>query len=894
MGDTATDAALFQSPSFAQRFILTPLRRFFDAIWHVLAYIIGVIVIGGFLVNILTSLATSGSPGLADPTKWAISRPILANPAYSLALLGGLICIGAISYFVHRRAHPEKDIIQESMIQEFGLGMVQKIVPTPTMIPFYRPSVYIQRREKSLGTDADALTREALVDAAARDDPSRFAAQIGICVVGRKLLGSTRLAWEAIHAIGSPGGPLSTWIFVRWPENASQYVELWQELQQRRARVVLWLDDLGKYQDERNASLIARLPYDLEERHIPFIVVATLHDDEIEDVHTRFGGLLDHLLPIHPSDLTSTEANTLIEQLRGTGESVFPADRFDGTPGSIVLAVDHMRDQVYPRQSEAAKVILRSMKLLRSAGIREYTLERTLSTAAILSRHRKSDWTRDLEALRSAGFLRQTVLDSGRVVLLEPIAEVYLDVAVPDYSEPARAANEWPQLLESFIQARDGYALVRLGDTFRRSGDDDRAEECYHKALEYLTRATAEHEWAMAQFGLGDVLSRRVEISDMSLRRKFLEQAEDAFNGALHVVSRESDPTFWAEIQGRLAGVIRHEATTTVGRRKRVDMLDSAEKKAREALKILRRDTAPEDWATAQQNLGLVLLTHAHFAQDADVRRRMLDGARDAITAALAVFTREDYEYQWAKLQHALAEACRRRAEASNRPKKDELLKQACEAYSNGLSISMPIPVWRLIERAEMLNQLSTCRYTLGMLLDVSARETLLAQAAEEAWSAAEAYASENQQELAARASQFFGTIQYERATMAPNGVRIALLDTAIEANVEALSRLGRQGSKELRPQLRLDLARLYWARATFGDQNTVMVIQKDIEETAKYSEMALEYFTRANAPAEHQQATRLQREAKNKVRVLSVRQESGQITISEDAPTSNFEDQKR
>jgi hypothetical protein len=892
MGDAATEAALFQSPSFAQRFILTPFKRFFDAIWHVLAYIVGVIVVGGILVNILTSLATTGSPGLADPTTWAISRPILANPTFSLALLGGLICLGTISYAVHRGAHGDKEVIPEPMIQEYGLGMVQNVVPTPTMIPFYRPSVYIPRRDKDSGVDADALARETLAAAAARNDPSRFAAQVGICVIGRKLLGSTRLAWQAIHTIGSSSGLLSTWTFVRWPENASQYVELWQDLQKRLAKVVLWLDDLAKYQDERNASLIARLPFDLEERHIPFIVIATLHNDEVEDAHARFGGLLDHLLPIHPSDLTTAEANTLIEQLRGAGESVFLADRFDGTPGSIVLAVDHMRDQVYPRLSDGAKAILRSIKLLRSAGIRAYTLERTLRTAAILSKRKHPNWTPDLEALQGAGFLRQSVLDSGRVVLLEPIAEVYLDVAIPDYSQPPSATNEWPQLLESFTQASDGYALVRLGDAFRRSSDDDRAEVCYHGALGFLTRATAEHDWAMAQFGLGDVLSRRVEVADPLQRRKLLEDAEDAFNSALHVVSREGDPTFWAEIQGRLAGVIRHEATTTVGRTKRVDMLDSAEKKVREALKILRRDTAPEDWATAQRNLGLVLLTHAQFAQDADVRRRMLDGAREALTAALAVFIRQDYEYQWARLQHSLAEACRKRAEASNRPRKEELLKQAIDAYGNALSVSMTIPVWRPIERAEMLSQLSMCRYSLGMLLDGNAREELLAQAAEEAHASAEVYSSQNLQELAARASQFFGTIQYERANMAPDGSQTALLDTAIEANVEALARLGHQGPKELRPQLRLDLARLFWARATFDDQSAAMVVQNDIEETAKYSALALQYFTRANAPAEYQLAARLQRDAKNRARALGARPADVRAISTDTAPSSEHERQ--
>lgn len=85
--NAATDPPLFQSSSFVHRFVITPLMRLFDAIWHVLAYIVGVIIIGGILVNVLISLATTGSPGLADPATWAISRPVLAHPAHSLVVL---------------------------------------------------------------------------------------------------------------------------------------------------------------------------------------------------------------------------------------------------------------------------------------------------------------------------------------------------------------------------------------------------------------------------------------------------------------------------------------------------------------------------------------------------------------------------------------------------------------------------------------------------------------------------------------------------------------------------------------------------------------------------------------------------------------------------------------
>src|SRR5262249_53771774 len=160
---------------------------------------------------------------------------------------------------------------------------------------------------------------------AARPEPSRFQGHIvGICVVGRRLLGTTRLAWEALKHTPS----LGTWVFVRWPENPRQYVELWQALQQHRAKVVLWLDDLSAYRDDRNASLITHIPYDLEERGIPFVILATLAEETVaEETQARFGGLLKQLEPIHPSKLSIAEANELVSKLTEAGASVSRADR---------------------------------------------------------------------------------------------------------------------------------------------------------------------------------------------------------------------------------------------------------------------------------------------------------------------------------------------------------------------------------------------------------------------------------------------------------------------------------------------------------------------------------------------------------------------------------------
>lgn len=856
------DRTLFESNSFARRYILKPLMRLFDAIWRLIYFIVGAIFFGGILVNVVISLATTGTLGFTDPATWPIVRPFLASPMYALATLGGLVVLGLASFVAHRNIDKDGTSISRGLVEEFGLSRVRDAVPTSSMIRFFRANVYIPRRLTDSGASADVFAQQCLTGAAKRREPFRLAEQVGICVVGRSMLGTSRLAWEAVKADDA----LSSWIFVRWPENPNKYVELWQQLQQHRAKVVLWLDDLTRYREDRSSAIIARLPYDLEEKGIPFIVVATLPDGKaLEDSRARFGKVLDCLAQVRPADMTSAEAMSLVTELTNAGEHVYQVERFDGTPGSIVFAIDRMRDEVYPRLSDGAKTILRTIKLLRSAGIQVYSLERVLTTAARLFPPPRSNWAPDVDALRTTGFVQQEVLDNGRATILQPIVDVYLDVAVPEYAEPQTFRADWPKLLDSFVVSQDAYALVRLGNAFRKSGDDDLAETCYRRALDHLTRGTAEQDWASAQFGLGDVLRKRVDSADTAERRKLLEQSEEAFTSALTVINRESDPTFWAEIQGRLAGVIRHEATTTVGPKKRIAMLDSAAQRCREALKILRKDTAPDEWAEAQKNLGLVLLTHAQFAQDANTRRRMLDSALDAFASSLTVYTPEEHVFNWPKVRRYVGDTSRLRADAANRPKKDELLEQAVNAYSDALGPNAPMLLWRPAERGEILNYLSMCALTLGGLQSGSSRDDILTRAGN--WAKAWIDLDLTNKQDVAGAYQRFAVIQFERASRAPSGTRLVFIDDAIQANLQALNVLGRQGQRELKPQIRLELARLYWERASLGDQDASMIIKEDVEATLRHASQALEYFTKVNDPSKYRLAVKLQRDATNKAR---------------------------
>jgi tetratricopeptide (TPR) repeat protein len=854
---------LFQPPSLARRLFLTPLQLLFDGIWHLLYFIIGGILIGGILVNVVLSLVTTGTLGLTDPTTWAISHPILAYPTYSLGGFGFAIAIGFSSYLVHRRSHNAATgaSISDAVKKEFGLSLVQQAVPTTSMIKFYRPAVYIPRHLTG-GGDADAKAREALHASATRPNPSAFMGQVGLCVVGKELLGKTRLAWKALQ---DEHDTLGQWLFVRWPDDAPQgneLPELLASLQQHHAKVVLWLDDLSRYKDERSSALVAYLPGELANRRIPFIIIATLPDEGVvAEAGFSFHGLLDHLTLVHPAKLTMDEARALVAELTKGGDTVTLDEHFDGTPGSIVLAVARMRDEVYPRLSQEAKDILRTMKLLRSAGMRAYPLELVLRTSTKLFLPSHKDWTRDLEALRSAGFLREQVKDNGQVVLLEPSADIYLDVVVPDYSGPTPPVEEWNRLLGILTSAQDAPALVQLGNGFRALGDDESAETCYRRALDHLTRDATGQDWAIAQFGLGDILSRRAEAADRGQRRKILEDAEGAFKNVLQVVTDNDDP-FVAEVNARLAGVVRLEATTTVNLTRRVKMLDQAAAESRKSLRVQRREINPAKWAETQYTLGRILITHAVLVQDASARRRMLDGAMEALAQALSVFTPERYPRQRARVQRYTGDAFRLRAASSNRQNREKLLKQAVDAYADALISPGPRAVWSQSDRAEILMAQADSAYQLGMLLTESQAQELLELAATASSEAAEAYAKLSERDQAVNACRFLSTVESVRASRADASMRVDLIDKAIQANAQVLTLLGKGGARELKAQVRLDLARLYWTRVTYGGNEPLGAVQARVVAALDYADQALDFYSRDTSSAEYKQAQKLQREA--------------------------------
>ncbi len=571
-------------------YVLLPGIKLFDRIWHLLLYILGAILLTNVIFNVVSSVATTGTVGQIDPSTWVVVQQLAAHPTESTTGGGFLLLVVLLAFISHSASHRSASVPPPVLTEMYSLSRVQTVSPTPRFIPQYRP-FYLPRLVRDTMDNADEAARHALRSAAHGSASITSTSKYGMCVMGRRMLGSTRLAWEAMKAEREVG----MWTLVDWPVDAQQYGRVLDILKTQNTSVVLWLDNLGKYLSSPNARLLNYLPYALNERGLKFAVVATCQEQDYPEVKEVFGELLSHLQIIPLAEITPAESELLALEISKSGTTASPNSQYDGTPGSIVLGVTRMRF-AYQHLKDPARQVLAAVKLLRSTGLNDLPTARILRVARDLFAQERDDWTDGLKDLSTAGFVGQRSTVSGDALTLSPAQEVYLAVAVPDYGDAATSPErDWPRLQESLAAARDSRALLRLADAFRAKGGDDHAEQGYRAALMELTEQSAPADWASARLGLAIVLAHRVDEAQGKRADPLLEEAQAAFSDAQRIITQDSAPNLWAEAQSGLAAVVRQTARTTKGRQKRQRMLDEAAANCRAALRILRKETVPDE-----------------------------------------------------------------------------------------------------------------------------------------------------------------------------------------------------------------------------------------------------------------------------------------------------------
>jgi hypothetical protein len=138
-----------------RRSVLT-MARGLDWLWRAFAYVVGGLIFGGLLLNIVISYLTTGTPGITDPRTWVVVQYVLSDIQDSALIFGAVAFIAMIAYLGHRFIR-NADIpdLPADVLAQYTLMKVKRVNPSETYIHAFRPSVYIPRKQKFTGEDAD-------------------------------------------------------------------------------------------------------------------------------------------------------------------------------------------------------------------------------------------------------------------------------------------------------------------------------------------------------------------------------------------------------------------------------------------------------------------------------------------------------------------------------------------------------------------------------------------------------------------------------------------------------------------------------------------------------------------------------------------------------------------
>ena len=577
-------------------------------LWRPLRWFVALVVVVALFALMVVWLAHALELPLPDPHVVPPLRDALSHPRRIWAAAIAVLVLLPAAWWSHgARAQTRA---ADDPRPHYDLLRVRWLEPED-FIPRYIPRVYHWRLANANRPQPDLVAREALCAAARgrRNSPQ------GIWVVGRPLQGKSRLAWEAIQAV------LPGWTLVRWAHTASRPFDMDAV---RGQRVVLWLDDLDTYANPAEAPTLLDLPRLFRQARVRLVIVATCaQGGSAALARAQLGPLLDGLREVRLEDISAEEGDALVGAL---AKANIPARRaaFDGTPGSLVLDIPHMRAEVYPELPESARRALRALKLLRSAGIGTCSERRVraIAEAAFGLPADPRAWPSARDALVAAGFIRLSHARVAHARAVEPVAAAYLDQAMPEYPAPGRSlVDDWPRLRAGLTLCRDAAGLFSLGNQYRARDMGDRmeslqhAEVCYWEAVRVSSARTAPLTWAGAQSNLGMTLAAEAQLVVGPERIQMLAVAIRGYRAALKIYRRLRIWENWARTQTNL-GMALFEQADLVDDPQRSALLREAAGIFRGVARGRRREVTPTTPLRAQFGLNLIEREHAEAATE--------------------------------------------------------------------------------------------------------------------------------------------------------------------------------------------------------------------------------------------------------------------------------------
>ncbi|HYU76630.1 MAG TPA: hypothetical protein VEL31_28500 [Ktedonobacteraceae bacterium] len=747
----------------------SPISTAFTWFWRYIWWLWGGILLAAFLGaitgvlgNFIYESITIHKYNPVDPHTWLLlTLSVLTTYPIQTTIGLALFVVFTVSIYIAKEAHFSHD----NQANEYMIKRLAHVDPEKDNIGIekYKKQAYLKRAEHD-------KARDILHQASTRTDDSSGQA-IGICITGRPTQGKTRLAWETMcNAL-----PKYRWTFIKWPLEPQYTFDL-IALARGRKKAVLWLDDLHLFATPEKAAILNDLPRRFHDERIKLVIVATCRDGyEGEQAKKHFQyQLLKQLVEIHLEDISQEDAHRLAEQLQQEGVQV---QKFDGTPGSLLLGVERMRDQRYPNLPKPAQQLLIAMKILHSAGIYTYPVPRVQGIAVELFERdtdlRDSDVCDDaLAVLEAEDFVRLEVvsIEKRPIKAVKP-TDVYLEQAVPNY--PSRSADileAWSILERVLARKFDATGLNSLGIAFNESlqgnpyDNKEHAKHCFQAALEVYTREQSPLDWARMKYNLANTLLDQAMLVEGTTRIELLEQAANTYHESLQVYSYEYTPAEWAQVWQKLGLVFSRQAILMEGEA-RSSLLKEAEQAFCDALKVYSYEQTPSDWARSQQNLGTTYLEQAQL-EEATTRLSLVERATNAYREALGVYTKQRMLEEQADVQTLLGGALRQQVELVEEANRLALLLQAADAYQIALQIYSSMD--RPLQWAQVHINLGDTLRDQTSLTERATHLSLLRQAADSYRAASQVYTFEHKPDVWIEIQNKLGDVLRDEANIAP------------------------------------------------------------------------------------------------------------------------------
>ncbi|MFT3989046.1 caspase family protein [Aestuariivirga sp.] len=245
--------------------------------------------------------------------------------------------------------------------------------------------------------------------------------------------------------------------------------------------------------------------------------------------------------------------------------------------------------------------------------------------------------------------------------------------AATSYAEAFAQVEKWDAKLARHYKRLEGDALSQYGEYGGNRAALDGAVAAYQTALELVPRESDPSKWAELQNNLGiayEVIGQREAGTEN------LERAIEAYQAALDDNTRARDPSLWATTHNNLGDVLQ----ILGGRQQGTAALENAVSAYDAALEVHTREANPLKWAMVQANRASVLQTLGERRGGTDELSQALAGD----VAALGVYTREADPLAWARVQTNRGNALRVIAGRENNA---EMMQQAVEASRLALSV---------------------------------------------------------------------------------------------------------------------------------------------------------------------------------------------------------------